>query len=202
MTNLPNEPLTSTASAFGAARALSSHELTEENKTEVLQFLSQRPLHTAVMTGFIRDNGLESPLNRGIFYGCRDSMGKLDGVALIGHAMFLEVRSERALEVFAQLAQKARNTHMIMGEHEVMQKFRKYYSERGRPPRRVGREVLLALDQTPNTFAAVPHLRLADPDDLAMITPVHAALAFEENGVNPLLTDAEVFQGRCRRRIE
>ena len=91
---------------------------------------------------------------------------------------------------------------MIMGEHNVIQKFRKYYSERGQPPRRVCHEVLLALDQSPNTFAAVPNLRLADPDDLAMVTPVHAALAFEESGVNPLLTDAEGFQGRCRRRIE
>lgn len=202
MTNLPNEPLTSTAAAFGAARALSSHKLTEENKTEVLQFLSQRPLHTVVMNGFIRDNGLESPLNRGIFCGCRDRMGKLDGVALIGHAMFLEVRSESALEVFAHLAQEAGTTHMIMGEHNVIQKFRKYYSQRGQPPRRVSREVLLALDQSPNTFAVVPHLRLADPDDLAMVMPVHAALAFEESGVDPLLTDPEGFQGRCRRRIE
>src|SRR2546423_13650894 len=128
MRYLPNDPPASPTSAFAAARALSSPELTEENKTEVLEFLSQRPLHTVVMNGFIRDNGIDSPLNRGVFYGCRDSLGRLEGVALIGHSMFLEVRTDRALEVFAHFAKQAANTHMILGEHEVIGKFWKYYS--------------------------------------------------------------------------
>src|SRR5689334_11903710 len=120
MTNLSNEPLPSPALAFGAAPALSSQELDEEHRIEVLQFLSQRPLHNVVMNGFIRDNGLQSPLNRGIFYGSRDRVGKLEGVALIGHSMLLEVRNDRALAEFARLAQAAHNTHMIMGEQEVI----------------------------------------------------------------------------------
>ncbi|PYS73322.1 MAG: hypothetical protein DMF73_06170 [Acidobacteria bacterium] len=39
-----------------------------ENEAEVLDFLSAHPLLTFVMTGWIRDNGLVSQLNRGTFH--------------------------------------------------------------------------------------------------------------------------------------
>lgn len=52
------------------------HPLTERHdEGEVLDFLAERPVHTVVMAGLIRDNGLESPFNRGTFYACRDSEG-------------------------------------------------------------------------------------------------------------------------------
>ena len=41
--------------------------LTDADRTEVLDFLGQRPMHTVAMVGFIHDNGLVSPLNRGTF---------------------------------------------------------------------------------------------------------------------------------------
>ncbi len=41
--------------------------LTEAERQEVLAFLKVRPVHTVVMTSFIRDNGLESENNRGKF---------------------------------------------------------------------------------------------------------------------------------------
>src|SRR3954463_12161453 len=75
-------------------------ELTEEDRTEVLAFLAERSIHTVCMTGFIRDNGLISPYNRGTFYGCRNSEGRLEGVALIGHATLIEARTERAMREF------------------------------------------------------------------------------------------------------
>src|SRR5205085_355531 len=55
--------------------ALAAHPLTTGQESEVLSFLAVRPVHTVVMAGFIRDNGLASPLNRGTFYGCRDEEG-------------------------------------------------------------------------------------------------------------------------------
>src|SRR6266550_3826046 len=70
---------------------------------EVLAFLAQRPIHTVIMAGFIRDNGLLSPLNRGTFYACRNAAGHLEGVALIGHVTIVETESDEALELFAQL---------------------------------------------------------------------------------------------------
>ena len=46
--------------------------LTEYNRTEVLNFLKVRPVHTVIMASFIRDNGMESPDNRGKFYAYRN----------------------------------------------------------------------------------------------------------------------------------
>ena len=49
--------------------------LTAEHGTEVLTLLPLRAVHTVLLAGFILDNGLESPLNRGSFYAYRDSRG-------------------------------------------------------------------------------------------------------------------------------
>jgi hypothetical protein len=74
--------------------------LTENNRTEVLDFLKARPVHTVIMASFIRDNGMENADNRGRFYGYRNSAGELEGVALIGHTTLIEARSEEALKAF------------------------------------------------------------------------------------------------------
>ena len=73
------------------------HQLTEADRTEVLEFLSIRPVHTVVMASFIADNGIEGSLNRGKFYGYRGTDGSLEGVALIGHSTLVEARTENAL---------------------------------------------------------------------------------------------------------
>jgi predicted GNAT family acetyltransferase len=138
--------------------------LKDESEAEVLEFLSRRPLHTVALTGAIKDNGLVSRLNRGTFYGCRNRSGELEGVALIGHATLMETRTDRALQAFAEIAQKCTTAHMIMEE--------------------------------------AAGLRLATLDDLDLILPVHAQMAFEESGVNPLDYDPEGFRKRCARRIE
>ncbi len=196
-----NEPRTGVGSSLCMARSLFAHELIEENKAEVLRFLAERPLHTVVMSGFVRDNGIESWLNRGTFYGCRDDLGNLEGVALIGHAMFIDARSGEALGVFARLAQDVRSTHMIMGEQETIQRFWNYYSAGGQAPRLSCREVLFEQTSSVEPFAPVPYLRPANLDDLALIVPVHAAMAYEESGVNPLDADPDGFRMRCARRI-
>src|ERR1051325_1761974 len=93
------------------------HPLTERHdEGEVLDFLAERPVHNVVMAGLIRDNGLESPFNSGAFDARRDAAGRLAGVALVGHATFVEARSEGALRAFAGLAQKERDAHLILGE--------------------------------------------------------------------------------------
>ncbi|PYS34133.1 MAG: hypothetical protein DMF75_07360 [Acidobacteria bacterium] len=196
-----NEPRAGVGPSLCMARSLFAHELIEENKAEVLRFLAERPLHTVVMSGFVRDNGIESWLNRGTFYGCRDDLGNLEGVALIGHAMFIDARSGEALGVFARLAQDVRSTHMIMGEQETIQRFWNYYSAGGQAPRLSCREVLFEQTSSVEPFAPVPDLRPASLDDLSLIVPVHAAMAYEESGVNPLNADPDGFRMRCARRI-
>src|SRR5215218_9856695 len=91
------------------------HPLTERHpEAEVLDFLAGRPAQAVIMSGLIRDNGFESPFNRGTFHACRDAAGRLEGVALIGHAVYVAAETAPALKAFAQLAQKQHNAHMIL----------------------------------------------------------------------------------------
>ena len=176
--------------------------LRNENQVEVLTFLGERALHNAVMTGLIRDNGLESKLNRGTFYGCRDAADALIGVAMIGHGVFIDARSEEALCEFARLAQDFPRVHLLMGEQEMVERFWQYYAPNGQPQRRLGREVLFEINELPTRPDNVTHLRLAHLWDLSRVVPVHAAMACAESGVDPLVVDPHGFRQRCRRRIE
>jgi uncharacterized protein len=175
---------------------------TPEFEAEVLNFLSERPMHTVAMTGFIRDNGLVSKLNRGTFYGCRNRQGTLEGVALIGHAVLMETRTDRALQAFAGLARQSATPHLIMGEKERIGEFWNYYSEDGQEMRLACREFLLELRWPVQVRAEVLELRVATPGDIELVLPVHAQMAFEESGVNPLDSDPEGFRERYARRIE
>ncbi len=128
--------------------------LAEQNEPEVLAFLSERPIHTVALVGFIRDNGLVSPLNRGTFYGCRNRKGQLEGVALIGHATLMETTTDRALEAFAEVARKCAPTHLIMGEKERIDDFWNYYAEGGQELRLACREILFELKSAAFTIIA------------------------------------------------
>jgi predicted GNAT family acetyltransferase len=202
LTNSNAIAATATAHEIASTESLSLQRLTSGVEAEVLKFLGERPLHTAVMSGFIRDNGLDSEYNRGAFYACRNARGNLEGVALIGHAMFVEARTSATLRLFAQLAQNCRHTHMLLGESEKIEQFWNYYSDGGQPPRLFCREVLFEQRRTVKSLEPVADLRLATVDDLALIVPVHAALAYAESGVNPLDIDPRGFQARCERRIK
>jgi uncharacterized protein len=193
----------SAAAEPAAAHAPLVHPLTErDSEREVLAFLAERPVHTVVMSGLVRDNGLESPFNRGDFYACRGRDGALEGVALVGHAVFVEARSLGALKAFAELAQRHRDAHMILGEQAMVSSFWDYYAPTGQPPRLFCRELLYEQQWPVGTCAPVDALRPATLGDLPLILPVHARMAEEESGVNPLETDPQGFRLRCARRIE
>lgn len=176
--------------------------LVKDDEREVLEFLAQRPIHTVAMMGMIHDNGIVSPLNRGTFYGCRDMNGKLEGVALVGHATLMETVSDRALAALAQVAQQCANTHMIMGEKERVADFWGHYAASGRQHRLACREWLYELSWPIEAREPVAGLRRATPAELNLVMPVQAELAFVESGINPLLVDPEGFRKRCLRRIE
>jgi predicted GNAT family acetyltransferase len=187
------------ASSSGTAMRLS----TAENEAEALAFLASRPVHTVNLRSLICDNGLESPLNRGSFYGYRNAVGSLEGVALIGHATLVETSTDRALEAFARRAQEVcSDAHMILGEQERIEEFWGYYAEEGQRKRLACRELLFELRWPVEAHQEVTGLRLATLDDLALILPVQARMAEEESGVNPLLKDPDGFRRRCARRIE
>lgn len=177
-------------------------ELSEDDRNEVLAFLAERPTHTVCLAGFIRDNGLVSPHNRGTFYGSRNSEGRLEGVALIGHATLIDARTPRAMETFALVAQGFERVHMILGEKDKVEQFWNYYADEGQEMRLVCRELLFELRQTMQVRDEVQGLRRATLNDLDQIAPVQAAMAADESGINPLEVDPEGFRARCARRIE
>jgi uncharacterized protein len=187
---------------FAATDPRVAFRLTAESKAEVISFLTERPLHTFAMNGLIRDNGVESEFNRGVFYGCRNQSGLLDGIALIGHAIFIEARSEFAVREFARLAQQFQAAHAIVGDHESIERFWSWYGPAGQQAYRSCREIIFELKRAAGVNDLAPNLRLARAEDLRLIAPVHADLAFEESGVDPLAEDPEGFRSRCYRRIE
>lgn len=183
------------------AGSLTVERLTSGSEAEVLAFLSVRPIHTVIMAGMIRDNGLVSELNRGVFYACRNMMGKLEGVALIGHITTIETSNDSAFQYFAELAQGHDRTHVIIGEVEKVAYFWELYASSGQPMRLACRELLFE-QRWPIQVQETINLRRATLDDIEQIMPVHAQMAFEESGVNPMEKDPVGFRERVAYRIE
>ncbi len=196
------QPTSAPPAPWAAPAARTAEPLAERHKAEILAFLRERPLHTVYLAGYVMDNGVVSPLNRGSFYGYRGLDGRLEGVALIGHATLFEARSDAALAAFAELAQKCSRTHMLLGEMEKVENFWSHYAGSGQAARLVCRELLFEQKFPVEVKEPVRGLRQATLADLDLVVPVHAQMAFEESGVNPLEKDARGFRLRCARRIE
>lgn len=176
--------------------------LSAGDEDEALSVLSAHSLTNIIMSGFIRDNGLISPLNRGRFYACRNQRGKLEGIALIGHTILFEAISEEAIKAFAELTREASTPHLLMGKHDAVSRFWNYYAGKERSPRLLNPVLFL---QQPEPFAdsrPVRGLRQATPEDLSEVMHAQATMAFETSGVDPSKKDPAGFRERCLRRIE
>jgi hypothetical protein len=190
--------------AARAERMIQAGPLGRGAEAEVVGFLSGRPVHTVNLLGLIADNGLVSPHNRGTFYACRDERGRLEGVALIGHATLFEARTPRALRAFAHAAQSRPNLHLVLGESEPVAEFWRHYRAEGQPMRLACRELLFRLNrgERAGEVEAVEGLRPATREDLPLILPVQARMVEDESGIDPRLSDPEGFRRRCERRID
>ena len=179
-------------------------ELTEMNREEAMKFLAVRPVHTVVMTSFINDNGLQSELNRGKFYGYRNSKGELEGIALIGHSTLVEARSDQALKAFAHKARTSETPiHLIMSHGTAAAGFWSHYSDGLAQPRLTCVERLFEVSfpfMVPSNKDS--ELRLATLDELIPVAEAQAEVAFMECGVDPMVKDREGFLKRVARRIE
>lgn len=176
--------------------------LSDKDREEVLSFLSLRHIHTVFMAGLILDNGLATPLNRGEFYGYRDPAGQLVGVALIGQKNVIEARTETAFTGLMQLALEHPRLQLIRGEEKRMKLLLADLQQRGRAPRLVCRELLLEQTSVCEGFEPVAGLTSASADDLEQVMSINSAMAFEENGTNPLKRDLKGMTERTLRRIE
>jgi Predicted acetyltransferase len=177
-------------------------ELNGADEAEVFEFLSARTIHTVFMASLIRDNGLVSPHNRGSFYACRDRYGRLEGVALVGHATLIEARTDTSVASFARLARNCLNAHLIRGEKETIDSFWKHYANSGQEPRLICREMLFEQRQPVPAMEGVGGLRPATLGDLDKVLAVNASMAFQEAGTSPLQNDPGGFRARTARRIE
>jgi ribosomal protein S18 acetylase RimI-like enzyme len=176
--------------------------LAESHGAEALSFLSARPVDNVIMSSFIRDHGVVSPQNRGRFYGCRNRAGALEGVALIGHGMSFDARSEAATETFANLTRRTSESRLLMGESGQVQRFWRYYAPGGGEPRML-RDVFLLEQRRPfDGCDEIRNLRPASPSDLEEVAALHSEMIAGETGHDPLRTDREAFLQRCLRRIE
>ena len=176
--------------------------LTQGHGPEALAFLSERPVDNVIMSGFIRDNGVVSPQNRGRFFGCWNGAGALEGVALLGRGVSFDSRSDAATELFASLARKFPAPHLLMGESNRVQSFWGYYAPGGARPRKL-RDVTILEQRGPSADCEeVRGLRLARPEEADEVAALHAELVREETGIDPLLTEPGDFRLRCLRRIE
>lgn len=178
-------------------------QLTDEHEAEALAFLASRSVDALYMTGLIQDNGIESPFNRGTFYGYRDQAYKLSGIALIGHATLIETQDDDALSAFARLAQAETEAHVIMGDQDKIGRFWKYYTVgQHREPRLICRELLFEQRWPVEALEPVKDMRRATLNELQPVMAVQARLAEAESGINPLEVDPEGFRLRTARRIE
>lgn len=177
--------------------------LTETEREEVMQFLDQRPVHTVVMTSFITDNGMQSELNRGDFYGYRDDADKLEGVALIGHTTLVEARTDAALKALAFTARTPRTPiRMIMSSGTAANTFWNYMAGFTSKPSMEFTELLFEVGFPFPVDSCEYDMRRATPEDLLKVAKAHAEVAEIEQGSNPLDRDPDGFLDRTLRRIE
>jgi GNAT superfamily N-acetyltransferase len=191
------------APAPAAAPALAAVLLTEADTPEVLSFLRIRPVHTIVMTSFILDNGIESDLNRGTFFGYRNAGGELEGVALIGHSTLVEARSAEALAALAAAAEKPSiPIHLIMSGGDDAERFFELMTGGNAEPRLKCVEALFEAKFPFLVRECSWKVEHATMEDLLPVAEAQAEVAFIECGVDPMVRDREGFLKRVARRIE
>ena len=201
---LPNRGNSNRSWASANENATSSvvTPLSHGSEAAVLSTLSTPALTNVIMSGFIRDNGLVSPLNRGCFYACHNDLKNLTGIALIGHTILFEAFDEGAVQAFAALARKNSSNHLLMGEHNSVRQFWNNYAVSGESPRLVHPVLFLERRDSFKNHQLVDGLRLATRNDLEQVVRAQAAMAFETSGVDPLTKDPAGFRERYLRRIE
>ncbi len=154
------------------------------------------------MTSFIDDNGIESELNRGRFFGYRNGAGMLEGVALIGHSTLVETRSVDALKALAISARRTDTPiHLIISSGDNATRFWNYPNGT-KAPRHTCTEALFEIGFPFAVQNCERTISNARPAHLMQVAKAKAEVTFIECGVDPLVRDREGFLKRVARRID
>lgn len=179
----------------------SAAPLTEAEKADALGFLAERPLHTVIMAGWLREHGVVSQQHRGSFYRSLNSAGKMSGVALIGRNTFFEVRAGEALTSLARVARQHSEIKMVFGEAKRLAEFWRHYVSPGQKFRLSKKELLFEIHDRPLNADGACELNRATTAELDQVVKAHAEMVRAETGVDPLAKDARGFRERCAARI-
>jgi uncharacterized protein len=175
--------------------------LGNDNLEAVESFLASRPDRAFALTSFVSHNRLESPKNRGTFYGWEDERGYLQAVALIGRFSMFESATPAALKEIARVARKHPHLHLLLGERKTVSEFWRHFDPMRKLLRDNSRYDLLKLEGFEHPGESFSLLRKAIPPDLNSIVAAHAQAFFEEHGVEPLDNGTKEFADRCLERI-
>jgi GNAT superfamily N-acetyltransferase len=216
---LTGQPITMDASLNAAARDalkprlrrkmranadLQIRRLMTGDERQALCFLDQRPLKNLIMRGLIRDHGLESPANRGTFYGCY-FQNKLVGMALMGHCTLLS-GSLDVIKHFAHLAclTDVSQVRMMLGEEELIDSFHRHLGQLSSAlaVNQTALQLMLVLTEMQLKTRHIGGLRRASSDELDQVARMNAEGYFELNGVDPASKDPAGFRERVLARIE
>ena len=179
-------------------------QLKRGEEAQTLDFLNRQPFANVVLSGFVQEHGLESPRNRGSFYG-RFDQGCLCDLALIGHHVILS-GSGAAIPCFAEIAgeRHKNDLRMVFGEETAVDTFTEllfqaasYFQVQGAAP-----QLLYALRRIKGQATAVEGLRLARLDELEEVVELHARLCAEQSGVDPSAQDPAGFRQWVLHRFE
>lgn len=189
---------------------LEIRRLINGDELQALCYLNQQPLKNVIMIGLIRDHGLDSPRNRGNFYGCF-FQHKLVGMALIGHCILVS-GSRETIKHFAPLAclTDKPEVRLLLGEAKVAESFRRYL---GRPSGQLTvnqkltvnqtvAQLMLVLTDVKVTSHKVRGLRQARANEMDEVARMNAGAYVELNGVDPASQDPKGFRERVLSRIE
>ncbi len=205
--NVQSTRLHASAHAFALApekEKVSVRPMLSGEESLVVDALNLRPVHNVILIGLVLDNGLGSPKNRGVWYGCF-SHGILAGVALIGHHVLLSGSRESA-QTFAHVARLHHSSEVkiILGEQPLADVF--YHSFNVPPESRAlhsnTNHLLLSSSRIECEKTKLVKLRKARPDETEEIAKINSGAFLELYGVNPETNDPEGFRRRLLNRVQ
>jgi predicted GNAT family acetyltransferase len=176
-----------------------ARQLDESDFAQVVDFLAMDPVRNVHLHSLVVDNGLESPANRGIFYGYFAD-GELTGIALLGHNILVS-GDDQARKKFADVAVTiGAKGHLVFGPADEVEEIWERLSEGGRQTQ-VVHDQHWCVCEKPQLPLKRLQMRRAGPDEIDAVATAQAEMITEECGIDPRIADPEGFHARVTKRV-